>query len=325
MAPYRLGKLPRRNDRRTLRFSHYLKAGLAPAPAEVTYEQKVTAWPMMLNDTEGDCTIAAAGHMIEDWTANANPPPVVVPDPDIQSAYNAVDGGVDQGADMLTVLKYWRSAGIGGHGIAAFAQLDLPSVPELEQSVFLFGASYIGLSLPNFVVNASDMLAVPWVVPPGGATGPDAAPNPASGHCVPVLGYDAQNLYVVTWGTVKAMGRDFYAAYTDEAYAVLSPDWISPGGTAPAGFDMTQLQADLLAVTQAPAPAPTPAPVPPPNPCYGQIELGAHAIEAGEVVTGLQEVLDGVWCLVSSGKVEAGTLLRGFIERARKHRARQVA
>ena len=41
----------------------------------------------------------------------------------------------------------------------------------------------------------------------------------------------------MTWG--------FWAAYCDEAYAIVSPDFFTGAQKTPDGFDMQQLQADL--------------------------------------------------------------------------------
>ena len=41
------------------------------------------------------------------------------------------------------------------------------------------------------------------------------------------------------------MGWDFYNAYADESYAVLSQDFIDKVGTNPAGFDLAALEVDL--------------------------------------------------------------------------------
>jgi hypothetical protein len=107
------------------------------------------------------------------------------------------------------------------------------------------------LALPDFAVPpGTDFLTIPWLVPGKGAVG-DAAPNPANGHCVPAVAYDQRFIYVVTWGAIKTMSWQFYAAYADEAFAVLSPDWIDKKvGTSPSGFDMAALQKDLAAVHQ---------------------------------------------------------------------------
>jgi hypothetical protein len=88
------------------------------------------------------------------------------------------------------------------------------------------------------------MLTIPWVVPQEGPVG-DAAPNPANGHCIPAVAYDASNLYVVTWGELKSMSWQFYEAYADEAYAVLSRDFLQAGGDTLAGFDLAALEADI--------------------------------------------------------------------------------
>ena len=130
----------------------------------------------------------------------------------------------DAGCDMLSVLKYWRSTGLDAHKVQGFAALDLKNQGQAENAVFLTGAIYIGVALPNFAVTG-DMLTTPWVVPAGGPVG-DAAPNPDNGHCIPAVAYDAAGLTVVTWGETKSMSWEFYDAYADEAFAVVSADFI---------------------------------------------------------------------------------------------------
>jgi len=133
-------------------------------------------------------------------------------------------------------------------------QLEPKNDGQVRDAVYLFGACYIGVSLPDFAVKKNtDFLSIPWVVPPKGAVG-DAAPNPHNGHCIPAVAYDSRNVYVVTWGALKSMTWQFYETYMDEAYAVLSPDWISAKmKTSPSGFKMAALQADLSAVASNPA------------------------------------------------------------------------
>jgi hypothetical protein len=252
MPKFKLGKHRPEIDRRTLRFGAYLTKALAPPPASVDYTKPVTEWPMMGNDNYGDCTCAAAGHMIEEWTANTATTKIV-PDAAILKAYNHfAHGNPDAGASMLSVLKYWRKTGIGADKITAFAQLEPQNLIQAEDAINIFGNLYIGLALPNFAVPPdTDFLTIPWVVPPGGLIG-DAAPNQDNGHCVPAVGYDQRQLYVVTWGALKTMSWQFYNAYADEAFAVLSPDWINMKvGTSPSGFDMAALEADLAAVAGA--------------------------------------------------------------------------
>ena len=112
---------------------------------------------------------------------------------------------------------------------------------EVKDAVNLFGSCYIGVALPDFAVPpGQDYLAIPWVVPPQGPVG-NAAPNPNNGHCIPAVGYDGRNVYVVTWGALKPMSWQFYGAYMDEAFAGLSTsDWLA-AGKSPSGFDLAAL------------------------------------------------------------------------------------
>ena len=248
---FRLGKKPAVIDSRTLKFGAYLKAGLPAPPASIDYGKVVPSWPMYLNDKYGDCTCAAAAHMIQNWTANAGK--MRKPsDNDVLRFYeHFTPPGPENGADMLSVLKYWRSNGLGKDKIGAFAALEPRNTTEVKDAVNLFGSCYIGVELPTFALNAPDLSQVPWVVPPQGPVG-NAAPDPHGGHCIPAVAYDERNLYVVTWGAVKSMSWQFYVDYADEAFAVLSQDFLKAGKT-PEGFDLQQLQADLAEIGSVPA------------------------------------------------------------------------
>jgi len=251
MPTYKLGKQRPKIDSRTLQFGAYLTPELPPPPASVNYAKPIRSWPMMGNDQYGDCTCAAAGHMIEEWTANTGKE-VTLPEAQILQAYNHfAKGNPDAGANMLDVLNYWRKTGIGGDKILAYAHLEPQNDGQAKDAISIFGNCYIGLALPNFAVRpGSDFLKTAWIVPPGGATG-NAAPNMNNGHCVPAVAYDARFLYVVTWGALKTMTWQFYNAYADEAFAVLSEDWINKKlGKDPQGFDLVTLKKDLAAVGQ---------------------------------------------------------------------------
>jgi hypothetical protein len=242
---YKLGKHPPVVDARTLRFGMYLTTALPNPPASVDYGVRVAAWPMYGNDKYGDCTCAAAGHMIQNWTANANGE-VTPPNSAVVSFYEHFVGDPpppDAGCNMIQVLNYWRKAGLAQHKINAYAALQLKSQTEATTALYLFGTVYIGVELPDFAVEG-DMLTVPWVVPAGGAVG-NAAPNPENGHCIPAVAYDADNLTVITWGEPKTMSWEFYEAYADEAFAVLSLDFIEKSGTDLDGFDLAALETDL--------------------------------------------------------------------------------
>ena len=242
-----LGKKPPLVDRRTLQFMAYVRPELPAPPAAVNYGKAVTHWPVYANDRYGDCTCAAAGHMIQGWRTNTNQSPRKPSTQEIVEFYSYfTTPSPTNGVEMLRVLRHWRSTGLAGDRIHAYAQLRLKNVDEVKQSIYLFGACYIGVTFPKFITNAEDKLTVHWSVPPQGTHG-EGAPDPDGGHCIPAFAYDDSHLYVVTWGAVKAMTWSFYLAYADEAYAVLSTDWLKDGRT-PKGFDFNQLRTDLHAL-----------------------------------------------------------------------------
>jgi len=66
----KLGKAAARHDPRTLLLASYVTPALPTPPAAFDLASKVKSWGMMDNDQIGDCTCAAAGHLLMEWTAN---------------------------------------------------------------------------------------------------------------------------------------------------------------------------------------------------------------------------------------------------------------
>ena len=246
IAALKLGKLPVRLDVRTLRLARYVDRAQLPAPpAQLDLTAHVPDWPMYDNDRIGDCTIAAAGHMIEAWTAAAHGRPVEVTEHAVLYAFDAVKivdpASGEEGAVELDVLRYWRKTGVGGHRIAAFAGVSLHDEHLVRAGAYLFGGLYIGLALP---LTAQRQDVWDWT---GSLAGP-AKPGSWGGHAVDVVGYDADGLTFVTWGRLKRMTWRFWERYVDEAYALISGDFLD-AHRAPNGFDLTALKADLELVT----------------------------------------------------------------------------
>ena len=153
--PAMLGKLPAKSDSRTLRFSSYLMQDVGRLPRAVDYARAFSStnrWPWLANNRFPCCTCSAAGHMIAVWTANTRRTRIV-PDSVVVRAYRLFVGDVHKPhKHMIDVLNYWRQSGIGGDHILAYAQLTPGDVNEAKLTIELFGACYIGLSLPNFAV-----------------------------------------------------------------------------------------------------------------------------------------------------------------------------
>ncbi|SRR6266851_5597180 len=247
---FRLGKREPKIDSRTLQFADYLGAQPPPAPVSENWGTKVSAWGMLGNDTIGDCTTAASGHMIEAWTSDVGPE-FLVPESAVITAYSAVSGydpvtgANDNGAYCLDVLNYWRKTGIAGHKILAYAALKPGHQFHVEAGVYLFGSAYLGLEMP---ISAQSQVGGVWDVPAGGLTG-DGTPGSWGGHAVPAVAYGPSGVTVVTWGALQHMTWAFLAAYCSEAYAVLSADFLNASKISASGFNLVALKADLHKVT----------------------------------------------------------------------------
>lgn len=247
----KLGKLAARLDPRTLMFASYVTAALPAPPPALNLATKVKgSWGMMDNDQIGDCTCAAASHLIMEWTASAQAKMVTPSNQQIVAAYSAITGynpktgANDNGAQEIDVLNYWRQTGIGGHKIQAFVGLEPSNHTHIMDGVWMFGGCYIGLALPKTAQDQTQNHQ-PWSVI---STSGDGQPGSWGGHAVPVVAYDARSLTVVTWGALQSMTWGFWAAYCDEAYAILSPDYLEKKSgqiVAPSGFNLAQLQEDL--------------------------------------------------------------------------------
>jgi hypothetical protein len=238
-----LGKLEVKQDARNLQLARYIddQQALPQVPDSTDWSQKVMSWPMYGNDTLGDCTCAAVGHMEETWSANAGQPEV----PQEQSllALYWATGTQDTGRYCLDVLNYWQNTGFdGGEKVLAFAQIDPQNRQHVEFACWAFGGVYIGVQLPASAKTQKDE----WTL----TSGPEAKPGSWGGHCVNLVDYTGHGgPTCVTWGRLMPMSWEFFTTYCDEAYAVISPDFLGPDNNAPSGFNLDELKADLARVT----------------------------------------------------------------------------
>jgi len=257
MLIHKLGKKPRREDRfhRTLQFKNYRLPEVLPTPPpEISYVVRVPSWPMLLNDRLGDCVIAAMGHMVQQWTyfASGGAAMQTMTNQEALAAYEAIGGyyppdpSTDQGCDMLTALNYWRNKGIpvAGkiHKIAGFVELT-PTLANLREAAWIFGNVFTGVALPTAVQGAND-----WTVPDGGIYSAAGQPGGWGGHCIPVMAESPETATCITWAERLKMSHNFFSDYCDEAYAVLSEDWLTAQGDTLIGFNLAQLRKDIAAL-----------------------------------------------------------------------------
>jgi hypothetical protein len=242
----KLGKAPVRVDVRTLSLARYVDHAKLPEPPAVwDGTTHVSDWPMYANDRIGDCTCAAAGHMIEAWTAAAHGHATEVSQQSVLTFFDRVKivdpQTGEEGAVELDVLNAWRHRGLARHKIGAFARVSVSDHRLVRAAASLFGGVYIGLQLP---VTAQNQERWDWT---HSLTGP-ARPGSWGGHAVNVVRYDPSGLTLVTWGKLQEMTWAFWSRYCDEAYAIISADFLEHGH-APSGLDVAALKADLALIT----------------------------------------------------------------------------
>src|SRR5271157_3954546 len=120
----RLGKQDAKFNPYALHMKSYVdKAYVPPAFADHT-PFGFSAWGMMMNDTLGDCTIAACGHALQVFTGGK----ITESDKMIESYYSKWCGYVigdpttDNGGVELDVLNGWRTSTFDSHVLDGFVQ-----------------------------------------------------------------------------------------------------------------------------------------------------------------------------------------------------------
>lgn len=253
-----------KNDSRKARlyFRMFSKAG-AIAPPNVDYSQFPS--PGMLgNDMYGDCVEAGNGHIVMQQTFTGQGTEYMVTTSQVLDEYSRITGfnpndpNTDQGTMIQDGLNDLRKTGFGSHKISAFAQLDTANMNDVKLAVAEFGAVSIGFSFPASAMDQFNA-GKPWTVVSGSPID--------GGHCVIVMGYDPNWIYVITWGAVQKMSYGFWNKYVDEAWAVISQDWVNRiTGVDVEGVDLHAFGAQFAALTGQPNPFPAPAPTPAPTP-----------------------------------------------------------
>lgn len=257
----KLGRKKAHFSRRSLVTSHimaeHLRA-LGPAPPAspdwltAVAQKSPGGWGMFGNDQYGDCVFADCAHQEILRTANAGT--IWIPTvAQVLALYSACTGftpndpNTDNGADEQSVIDYLTTTGWEGRKLDGHASLNPTNLEHLKWAICLFGASRLGVNLPQSAMDAFNN-GQPW------DAFTDAAP--IGGHDVPLVKYAGGILFVVTWGKLQPVTPGFLMAkypdgtpYVEEAHAELALDWINAAGTAPSKLNLPALVADLQSVT----------------------------------------------------------------------------
>lgn len=233
MSRYKLGCLPATKPFGVADLAVYAK-GRLPEPPPSVDAPAVADWGMDGNDQYGDCTIAGVDHLIAAWDVTYNGPDSRPVNSTIVETYFSLTNGQDSGLNENTVLETWRTQGLFGNKIAAYAPVNPTSIVDIHQAVAFYGAAYLGIAIPESAQEDFQNNA-PWTV--------HRRSPIEGGHCIVCVGYDAQGLLCVSWGRLVQVTYPFVQKYFQEAWAIVSNQLIEANGDS--GLDLNTLTADL--------------------------------------------------------------------------------
>jgi hypothetical protein len=201
-------------------------------------------WGMLGNDRYGDCVFAAFAHLCQGMSANATGKARQFTDKQVLDWYSAVTGfdpddpGTDQGTFPIDALNYLYRIG----EIEAYGRVDPMNDAHVAAAIELFGGLYTAWYLPSAwsgkeIWDVGPNTDGPWRRGSGG------------GHMMSQHGYDgATNTPTVTWGDVVTITAKARHIYCDEAYVLVTKDWLDAKGSTLQGFDLDGLKARLTLV-----------------------------------------------------------------------------
>ena len=207
-GPYVFGrkKLP---DGAT-RFTSATTVGSSPAPLSIDSirEAAKSLHPiyraeanMLGNDRHGCCTCAAVLHLqvIFDCAAGRTWREPSVADclwlysQTTNPPFDPSTGANDDGAEMQTVLEFWRTNGAYSDGtgkIRSWSAVDPADTHAVNDALETNGNLYAGADLPDEWLKVAN----------GGTWGLAGEPNPDYGHCTAMYGKNLNGLFDNSWG-----------------------------------------------------------------------------------------------------------------------------
>jgi hypothetical protein len=216
---------------------HYIKGPMFNPPRSLDYSNKVKNYPMALNDTYGDCTIAGVIHMLQLVYAEIGEEFVYPGDEAVKEAYFQLSGGSDSGLVERSVLQTWMKDGLFGNKISAYAPVNIKNRNEMMAAIYLFGSVYLGVEMPP---NAETQFEQhePWHI----VNFPE---EPSGGHCVIATGYNRFGIDIITWGATESMTWGWWEAYGSEAWVVIPEIFVEADHGPVWNIDILALQEDL--------------------------------------------------------------------------------
>lgn len=223
--------------------TYYAAGPLPTAPPSVAPPTPPTAvadasgpWGILGNDRYGDCGVAGLQHGFE-ADASATHESLAWPtDQQATEYYLHYTGGQDSGVVLSAYLNYVRQNKYYNNSVALFAPAQVNNIPVLQTGIYLYDFLYTGIAVTD-VMEQEFGNGQAW--DSAGASG-----TIVGGHCVPLIGYDDQYLYCITWGRVQPITYPAWHSIASEAWAVLTGELLARHGDG-RGINVSALRQDL--------------------------------------------------------------------------------
>lgn len=213
------------------------KAPLKVAPPVPPRNADGTEWGMDGNDQYGDCGVAGVHHGDVAVDVDTKTSLTSLTSEQVVQYYLTYTGGEDNGVVLADFLAYVKKNGFFGHALAAYAPVSISDFATLQFAINAYGYAYTGIAVTDLMMQAFQE-GQPWTaadVQNGSVEG---------GHCIPLVGYDSQNLYAVTWGGIQAIQYSAWHLMSTEAWACIWGE-VPASGLDGHGVNLKALQGDL--------------------------------------------------------------------------------
>jgi hypothetical protein len=225
-----------------------------------------TAAPEIAQDGIGDCTFAALAEFYNVASAYSGTYPggVHFPTMNVVTGYSSCSGYVlgqentDNGCELPSVAAWATKTALvddqsRSHQLAGWGQIKDPSNPwTLRRAINLFGAVYMGFTMPDDAMNEFDD-EQPF-------TDISAAPDPNEGHCMlyassKLATYQESPLdptgQLITWGSVQDVSPVWNTKYSFQALVLVTQDYVDKNGTTVQGLSLQQMLSDSQDVSSS--------------------------------------------------------------------------
>jgi hypothetical protein len=248
----RLGLLNLGSHQPKMKLRDYIAHDAPPPPPAVARPHQNFTWGMLLNDKIGDCVCAMMLHSIEDFHLDAGTRAPKFTDADAQAYYEAIGGynpgdpSTDQGCDEHRAMEMWESGRLPRtsdgtvHQIAGTVAIDPTSTDEVKRAINEFDDVQCSVALPKTSQGQKQ-----WQVTGDPHSDPDARPGSWGGHGVPAREYDADHVSVLTWAKPLLATWQFWTAYFQQSFVVVTKEMLSRTGQSPLGIRWDDLLSDL--------------------------------------------------------------------------------